>query len=337
MALSDEKLKAIKDQLKQGVVPPKETVRTFLRWFYSERRGYNVVLHIRSELKKYGIVTSPDFEYQYIDGMIGFAPAPPENGSSASSQTSLETQTDPTDRLGRLDSANKVPVSVKPDATLQQAITLMMTHDFSQLPVMTTPKEVKGIISWKTIGYRLALKRPCSNVRECMEPAEIVSIDASLFSTINSVAEHECVLVQAIDKTICGIVTATDFNDQFRRLAEPFLLVGEIENGVRRILHGKFTSKELEEAKAPGDDGRAIVAVSDLTFGEYIRLIEPEKHWKKLDLEIDRVEFLARLNKIREVRNDVMHFDPDGLAPSDLSVLREFARFLKTLRDVGAV
>jgi CBS domain-containing protein len=335
MSLSDDKLKAIAAQLKQGVVPPKESVRSFLRWFYAERRGYNVVLSVRRELKRYAIATSPDFEFQYIDGLIGFVPA---QGNGESAQGDLGTSAiDPTYRLGRLDSANRAPVSVKPDANLQQAITLMMTSDFSQLPVMTTTREVKGVISWKAIGSRLALKRLCPAVRDCMEPAEVVSIDESLFSAIGKVAIHDYVLVQGHDKTICGIVTASDFNDQFLRLAEPFLLVGEVENGVRRILHGKFTAKELEEAKAPGDEERSVGAVSDLTFGEYIKLLETEKGWKKLSLEIDRVEFISRLNKIREVRNDVMHFDPDGLEPSDLVALREFAKFLKTLRDLGAV
>jgi hypothetical protein len=284
-------------------------------------------------LKKHGVSTSPDFEFQYIDGLIGFisdetndGPAPTDIGAS-----------DPTYRIGRLDSANRVPVSVKPDATLQYVITLMMTNDYSQLPVMTTQREVKGMISWKGIGSRLALKKSCALVRDCLEPAEIVSIDESLFSAINKVAIHDYVLVQGLDKTICGIVTASDFNDQFLRLAEPFLLVGEIENGVRRVLHGKFTAKELEEAKAPGDDERSVGAVSDLTFGEYIRLLESEKGWKKLNLAIDRVQFIERLNKIREVRNDVMHFDPDGLEPSHMSALREFARFLRNLRDLGAV
>ena len=335
MPFSDEKLKAIKEQLRKGVVPPKETVRTFLGLFYAERRGYKVILEIRRELKKYGIITKPDFEYQYIDGLIAFARAPSEGDSHKSDFD--QASTDPTHRLGRLDSANRALISVTPNATLQQAVTKMMTHGFSQLPVMTNPREVKGIVSWKTIGHRLALKRPCLTVQDCMEQAEIVSIEASLFSTISAVAEHDCVLVRGNDKTICGIVTASDFNDQFRRLAEPFLLVGEIENGLRGILHGRFTIKELEDAKAPGDDGRIIVGISDLTFGEYIRLIESEKHWKKLNLEIDRVEFTTKLNKIREVRNDVMHFDPDGLKPSDLASLSEFARFLKTLRDLGAV
>ena len=63
---------------------------------------------------------------------------------------------------------------------------------------------------------------------------------------------------QAHDKTICGIVTASDLNDQFLLLAEPFLLVGEIQNGVSRMLHGKFTKSELEASKAPDDNERQI-------------------------------------------------------------------------------
>src|SRR4029077_9718062 len=129
---------------------------------------------------------------------------------------------------------------------------LMLTNDFSQLPVMTTAKDVKGVVSWKTIGSRLALKRPCAVVRDCMEQAHLVSIDDSMFSAIAAITAHDYVLVQARDKSICGIITATDLNVQFLRLAEPFLIVGEIEHGIRRVLHGKFTSKELEAAKAPG-------------------------------------------------------------------------------------
>jgi hypothetical protein len=76
-------------------------------------------------------------------------------------------------------------------------------------------------------------------------------------------------------------------------------------------LVGKFTEKELNDAKAPGEEGRTIEGVADLTFDEYARLIENERRWKKLALEIDRVEFVTRLKKIREVRNECI-FDPDG-------------------------
>jgi CBS domain-containing protein len=281
------------------------------------------------------VATSPDFEYTYIDGYIGFVSAPTKGDPTTADLAS--TPIDPTYKIARLESANREPTSVKPEATLKQAVTLMLTNDFSQLPVMSGPRDVKGVVSWKTIGSRLALKRPCDTVKDCMEPAHLVSSDESFFSAMGTIAAYDYVLVQGRDKKICGIVTASDINDQFRRLAEPFLIVGEIENGIRRLIHGKFTEKELNDSKAPGEDGRPIEGVADLTFGEYIRLIENEKRWKKLGLEIDRGEFMTRLNKIREVRNDVMHFDPDGLEPSDLELLNEFAQFLKQLRDVGAV
>ena len=213
----------------------------------------------------------------------------------------------------------------------------MLTNDFSQLPVMTTHRDVKGVISWKTVGSRLALGKECKIVRDCMEPAQLVSIEESLLSAILLIANHGYVLVQARDKTISGIITAADFNEQFRKLAEPFLLVGEIENGIRRMLHGKFTVTELTVARAPEDNDRVVQGVADMTFGEYVRLLENEKRWKKLRVEIDRVEFLSRLNRIREIRNDVMHFDPDGLEDTDLKTLREFADFLKRLREVGVV
>lgn len=305
-------------------------------WFGAERRGYNVIRRVRSALKRHGLTTAPDFEYTWLDGTIAFL-SETAKGTKSSVASSGTAAADPTFRIGRLDAANKAPASVKPDATLQQAVTIMLTNDFSQLPVMTGPRELKGIISWKTVGSRLALKRPCVNVRDAMEPAQVVSVDESLFDAIARIASHDYVLVQSSDKTYTGIVTASDFNFQFQALAEPFLLVGEIENGLRGILHQKFSLKELEEAKAPGDEGRAIESPSDLTLGEYVRLIEPEKRWKKLKIEIDRVEFLQRLNRVRDVRNDVMHFDPDGLSPDDLVFLREFAQFLRRLRDVGAV
>lgn len=308
-------------------------MRAFLLWFGAGRRGARVIRWIRHTLASHGLRTDPDFEFAYIDGYIGFTPT--EATGKATDPTFAAA--DPTYRVGRLQSANSPPVTIKPDSTLPQIVTLMLTNDFSQLPVMTGARDVKGVVSWKTIGSRLALQKPCTAARDCMEPAHVISSEESLFSAISVIAAHDYVLVRATDQQITGIITASDFNEQFRKLAEPFLLVGEIENGVRRMLRGKFTVAELKAAKFPDDTEREVEGVADLTFGEYLRLLESEKQWKKLKLEIDRVEFIKRLEKIREIRNDVMHFDPDGLEDEDLNTLREFAQFLKRLRDVGAM
>lgn len=331
----DERLSAIAAQLTKGVAPQSESVRSFLLWFGASRRGFRVVRGIRHTLGRHGLTTEPDFEGAYIDGLLKFTKAPkPATGETGVADDSAP---DPTFRIGRLDSANRAPISVTPDATLQQIVTLLLANDFSQLPVMSGARELKGVVSWRTLGSRLALNRPCTTARECIEPGPVLPVSESLFAAIETIAQYDYVLVQAPDKRICGIVTASDLNEQFRLLAEPFLLVGEIENGVRRLLHGKFSLNQLEEAKFPGDDTRTITTPADLTFGEYVRLIENDARWKLLRIELDRVEFVRQLNRVKDIRNDVMHFDSDGLDDEDVIFLRDFASFLKRLREVGAV
>ena len=104
MAQYDDKLTAISAQLKKGIAPASETVRSFLLWFGSERRGFRVVRRVRFQLKKYGLVTTPDFEYAYIDGTISFKLATAEG--AASEYEGGTVIADPTYRIGRLESAN---------------------------------------------------------------------------------------------------------------------------------------------------------------------------------------------------------------------------------------
>ena len=240
-------------------------------------------------------------------------------------------------RIDGLESANRKPISVEPDSQISKATTLMLTNDFSQLPVMTNDRDVKGTISWKSIGCRLSLNKNCLLVKDCMDQEQVIKSEASLFEAINIISDYNYVLVRAQNNTIQGIVTASDLSKQFRDLSEPFLLIGECEHLIRRLIHGKFSADDLEKSKNSKDMNRKVSGVADLTFGEYVRLLEDKNRWNTLSLAIDRKEFISRLNKIRNIRNDVMHFDPQGIDPEDFHTLREFVRFLKELRHIGIV
>lgn len=326
MSSLDVRLAAIAVELNNGVTAPSETVRTILSWLGAERRGTWVVKRINAALEDNGLVTNPSFESTWLDGTVTFGLKP--------SVAPGEAQLDPTFRLGRLEAANKAVVSVAPNDSLARAITLMLTYDFSQLPVMVGTREVKGIVSWKTIGARLSMDKSCHECQEFMEAARILSENVSLLEAVDVITNHDYVLVQRVDKTIAGLVTASDFSSQFRMMSEPFLLVGEIENGIRHLLHGRFSAAELQAARADGDTTRNIERPSDLTFGEYIRLLQEESNWTKLAVNLDRREFVKQLDRVREIRNDVMHFDPDGLDPDDKRFLTEFAQFLKRVREI---
>jgi CBS domain-containing protein len=297
--------------------------------------------------------TAPDFQSTYLDAEIAFELVPADASRAVPTELaasitghadvtatitgiSAPTVADPTYRISKLAAGNRRPTSVTPDSCLAEAITQMMANDFSQLPVMVNERDVKGTISWKSIGSRLALRQSPHYVREAMEPHAEISSDTSLFTAIPLIVEHEYALVRGPDKRIVGIITTSDLSLQFQQLSEPFLLLGEIENHIRRIIGAKFTAEELAAVKDPADSARSVESASDLTFGEYKRLLEDPTRWGALGLELDRAVFGKLLDRVRDTRNDVMHFDPDGIEDQALGVLRDFTKFLRTLQMLGA-
>ena len=214
----------------------------------------------------------------------------------------------------------------------------MQTNDFSQLPVMQNDYDVKGIISWKSIGTRLALGHECQVVRDCMTThAPEIHIGAPLVSAIGDISQHGYVLVRGEDRTITGIVTSSDVAHQFMQLAGPFLNIGEIEGYLRSLVHRKFTVDEMQEALPASSGDRPVSGPEDLTLGGYCQLLGQEELWKRLNLNLDRKEFVKQLHWVREKRNDIMHFDPEGLGPEDITKLESLAMFFRNLRRMEVV
>lgn len=294
-------------------------------------------------------MTDPDFSNVYIDAVVRFVPVRKEDASNITSSlpsddsegvTEVDAECveeyvsgsiqDPTFRMGKLPSADTQLIAVKPDSKISEATTLMMLHNFSQLPVMQNERTIKGVISWESIGEHSALGNECIFVRDCMGIAVEVQSESSLFSAIELIVKHGYVLVRQQDSRITGIVTTTDLSLQFRQLAEPFLLVGEIENYIRRLMDGKFTRDQLAEGQDPSDN-RTINNVADLSFGEALRLIGRAESWDSLNIFVDRKIFIKHLDAIRSLRNDIMHFDPDPFSEADLETLRLSANFMRIL------
>ena len=303
--------------------PERLTVRELLKRFGYERRGEVINKRIRNLLEEFKLRTDQDFTIAWIDSKIAI-----ELDFPASDASRAPSTTDPTLRVATLDAANREPTSVKPESPLKEATTKMLMNDYSQLPVMRNDHEVAGMVSWESIGARLALGRECAQVRQCMERAEVIPSDTRLFDAIRRVSEHGYVLVRGERKTITGIVTAADFSRLLGELAEPFLFVGEIEGHLRNLIHGRFTQEQLQAATS---DGRSIEGSADLTFGEHRQLLGKPENWDHLKLNINRREFIANLETVRGIRNAIMHFNPDGLSDDDRQTVRKAARFFDKL------
>ena len=98
---------------------------------------------------------------------------------------------------------------------------------------------------------------------------------------------------------------------------------------MRQLIHKKFTIEQLRGEPPSFGSGRIINGSADLTLGEYCRLLEKEDNWKLLGLTVHRGTFVNHLDSVRKIRNDVMHFEPDGLSEGDTKQLKDFAHFLR--------
>ena len=223
-----ERLERIAAELRNGQKPEPVTVRELLSWFGVQRQGSFICFYIRSALDDTGLTTDPNFVLPYIDSQIEFhlkdsaSPGPSENGSpdaeviafpggtaksDEKTTSSPASAVDPTYRIGRLRWANVIPTSVSPNHSVTEAITIMLANDFSQLPVMVGMRDVKGVVSWSSIGSRLALGIKCTEVRECMDGPHIISSDTSLFDAITEIAVKRFIVLEPA--TDCKVVEAS--------------------------------------------------------------------------------------------------------------------------------
>lgn len=342
------------------------TVRELLGHFGQERRGREVSRFIRYKLGYLGLETDPRFEEVHIDSTIQLIQRPKrprgrprkvhvEGAVSGEKFGTLEiikgkpapvvTEMDdenaedeaprPYLTIGLLASANRKPHSIRRNDTLEKAITLMLMHDISHVPVIQGERSVEGLITWRSIGRVKAANRPCSTAAQCMDTGvPVLRQSTSLFDAVREIVRYGVVLVQARDKTICGIVTAKDIADQFVALSEPFLFLEQIENHLRSLLKkSNLKPDELRDLVDPADATRRAsgVTVDGLTFGEYLRGLSNPSLWGRLGLGIDRNLFVQRLDAIRRIRNSVMHFHPDGISAADRDVLAKTREMLQGL------
>lgn len=351
----NKNIQKISERLRAGESVPPVTVRKLLSWFGVQRRGIAIVQWIREELTEAGIVTFPDFQSVWIDGDVEFQLSQPEpiiDESAPSDSTDITVSdaanalagsaqqlpnwiaTDPAYGIGKLPEANINIVFCRPDDSINKVVTLMLAHDLGRIPVMTSEFNVKGIVTWKSIASKKILNAGGDFAREFMEDAQEVTSSTSIFNALPVIISHGYVLVRGADRKYIGIVTAKDLSKQFQTLTEPFLLLGEIEMQVRKIISEKFDIDEINRIVGGAQDARAVSSVDDLTFGDYLQILQNRDNHDRLGLAFDIPVFCASLDRIRQIRNDVMHFDPDGIGNDDLQTLRRFTKFLQDIKDI---
>lgn len=316
----------------------KITIREFIRYWEAQRRGAWVIERIQSALDGHGLATVPSFENGGIDNTIVLFPLQRALVQSVAVETAdvkvedigpaSQVFSNTGQRFADLPSADAGIIWVTRDTSVCKAQSLMIQNDYSQLPIING-RELLGAVSWESIS-RARMHKPEAALRDAIVPATVVSLDDEVLPHVPDIIRRGFVFVRQRDHTIKGIVTTTDLSAAFERLAGPFLLVGDVERRLRRVIKATFKLPELQAVHGPNETSRTIESVENMTAGEYVWLLDNPERWAKLGWEVDRQVFVRSLHAYRELRNEVMHFSPDPLDEPKVVLVRNLLVWLRT-------
>ena len=320
-------LEAIVTQIQETKGSVEITPRALLNSLGCERRTRWNCWYVDDYLNKHNLEVEPGYNDVWID-------APIQLRHKKIAKT--ECIENPVRSVRVLASANRVPVYVGNNDSLGKATTLMRIHGFSQLPVTNNGERgLVGYISWETIGVARNDGNNSDQVSD-YKSEEVFSIsqDTPLLSAVPDIIKHRFAVVLDRTKKLCGIITMSDLAGAFLSLAKPFLLLDEIEKHIRNILNEKFLLESVRAICA--EKGRTVENLDDLTYGEYLRLMQDPENWSKLNLKLDKDLFLKLLEEVRIIRNDVMHFDPEGISEEQQATLEQAAKLLSEVYSRSA-
>jgi hypothetical protein len=200
----------------------------------------------------------------------------------------------------------------------------MKRYNYSQLPVVEG-KQVLGIFSYRSLAVEVVklgkeqVELGNLPVSEFIERVEHVHLSADLESIFPALDRDGAILVGQPD-LLQGVVTPVDMLHHLYKAAGPFILLAEIELALRQLIRACVDDKGLQECaeltlRQVYRDGSLPSTLEDMSFNDYIQIIGDGRTWPRFQRvfgeaagDWQRKRMRAKLERIRDLRNDVFHF-----------------------------
>lgn len=223
----------------------------------------------------------------------------------------------PVERL--LPSFGKV-ITVTHQETVRDALTKMVTNDFSQLPIVDENGHLTGMISEQSISrtyYHVSEQVSLFDltVDHCQIKAITLTLETDIFEALDHLQNTNAIVVIEGKKPV-GILTFFDATHFFRELTEGLILVEDIETTLRKYIEAVCDNDtKMNQAlinafgKDDKDEQLPRRNYEDMSFYHHIQFIITGKNWPLFESSFKpRTLFEHLMGKVREIRNQLMHF-----------------------------
>lgn len=217
--------------------------------------------------------------------------------------------------------ADQVLISAQAGTPTADVLREMLAKKLSQVPVLKN-NVVLGMFSLRSFASRslgLANRRrwpsevPVEDMTE--KPSYVQGVD-ELARVIDELDKHDAVLL-GTRQQCDGVLAAMDVLRYLFGVAEPFILLGEIEHSLRALISRSVDTAQLARCVAVAngrsptrEDGTVPGKLNEMTFDHYRRIVCDGDNWAVFQPVFagDRRLASERLTKIGRLRNIVFHF-----------------------------
>src|SRR5688500_9020367 len=128
------------------------------------------------------------------------------------------------------------PVTTVSDASVQDALEIMLRHDFAQLPVTDAKDAVVGLITSDSIVRAMGafgVEPKHLQVRDAMRAIDTHDPDDDITELLDGLRDSYAAVVVSSDGRLMAIVTGFDIAEHFRRQFEDLMVVQDIEATIK--------------------------------------------------------------------------------------------------------
>lgn len=229
-------------------------------------------------------------------------------------------------RINRIIPQDQEILTFPPELTCNEAITQMRRTGYSQVPVVSDG-EVLGVFSYRSFAHNagtVTLRELNQSqqapgemqVVECLDKFEYTRVTEEMTKVFDAMDKDLGILVGTPEKLV-GILTPMDVLRYLHGIAQPFVLLSEIEHALRSLIGLAVTNEQLcicaKQALKDlydGDDTKVPTQLERMTFDNYRLLVVRGENWPLFEATFggSRARADGKMKAIGELRNDVFHF-----------------------------
>ena len=217
-------------------------------------------------------------------------------------------------------------VTVTPNCKIREAIQMMTTKRFSQLPVVADGGII-GVFTFRKFAQFIARKDQAQwkamgcepgdlTVDHCYERFAFVGLTDEMTAVMDLLDRDDAVLVGTAEKPH-GMLTGIDIARYLHEIAGPFVLILEIELCLRALIQKQLSKEQIEAAGVAvlsalyeGRTNKIPKTLEQMTLDNYQSIVVHDCYWPRFQsvFGVNRVALRGKLRQIGDLRNDIFHF-----------------------------